>query len=197
MQKSSKNDISGLIKDFTSKQGWCEYKIEKMSEQKSNDGKKINYKISNPGNKILVADLFVKSKVEAKNNHIVLKSGESYSFEINSRTDNDSIEINIDKEEMYPIKPYGTICGGGIVFKGQNGVVSFFNIINNTPFKKAGIEDGMKLLKIDNVNPNNLSFVELTYNLLKAPNSSIKLLVQKDNENKEMDNSSISTNFCL
>jgi hypothetical protein len=175
IEKNSTSQIRETLEQYLSRAGYGEYSIVKLKSIKKKNRIVQIYFLSNKGSKNIFAELYARSQVDSLRKDIVVKPGKNIRFKIFKALENDSIRIQLDPSGSLPIREYGKLGGGGTAFKQIDGKVIFYFIVRNTPFKKAGIEDGMELFAIKGKNVSDLTYEEIT-NLLLQPKGTILVL---------------------
>ena len=108
----------------------------------------------------------------------MLKPGNKFRFKILKNLENDSVIIHLDPSATLPIREHGKLGGGGTAFRRTDGKVLFYFVVQNTPFRKAGIEDGMELIAINGKAVSDLTYDEITNFLLQPRETTLVLKIK-------------------
>jgi len=197
MQENTKQDITGLLNDYLYNPDYAKYSISNILYRDTDSFVLHNYKraytlhtykISNTGNKVIFSELYAKSDIDSLTQHIKIEKGESTIVQIKSSVKNQNILIQVDKDRSFPIRETNIIGGGGCAFPQNDGKVVIWDVVENTPFAKAGITSGMELLAINNDSITGESFEEITSLLMKTKGDKCKLQIRnKKNETSEVE----------
>jgi Peptidase family M1 domain len=184
IEKNSTSQIRETLEQYVSKAGYGEYSILNQKSIKKKNRIVKTYILSNKGNKNIFTELFVNSHSDSFRRFIHIRPGRNFRFKIFEISENDSVIIQLDPSGTLPLREYGKLGGGGTAFKKDDGIVKFCFVAKNTPFEKAGIEDGMELLAINGIAVSHLRYEEISNRLLNT--SGIRLVLRiKNNNNKE------------
>lgn len=179
MQKHTVVDLGVFAKDYLEKPGFAEYTIKKVGVLEENGHYIHTFEIENVGDKIIYTNLKVESPLENYTKKLVIKKKGRFIIKVKSLDKlADDIVIKVDPDNIFPIWKSGMRGCGGIVYVTPGKEIVFYGVIDDAPLARAGIKNGMKLLKIDGEELAGKDLEELNLILLKPAGTHLKLLVK-------------------
>ncbi len=183
LEKQTDKQTASLASDYVMNPGFAGYLVKEPTFNKKKN--LITWEISNPGDKPIISDLFIKTDSDSLRKRLDLPKGAKTSISLHGDMKKSKPIFKIDEMDTFPMKEYNLKSVGSLVAAWPDGSQRFNAITPGSPPQKAGMNSNTAVLKINGEDVTTKTIEELTQLFLQPTGTRMHILIKELDTGKE------------
>jgi hypothetical protein len=149
MQHNAEKKIRKYFYDYLDMPGFAEYTTRIKSMRKRSSYWQIKVEITNTGRKELFTSICRNSDLHQDTAYVYIPEGRGKVIKVKSTKPDTIGLIIVDPDDIFLVRENGMRSPGAKFYTGLDGKLKLINLVEGSPFGKAGLKDNMVIVTID------------------------------------------------